>query len=405
MRRRSRLNPFGLTEPILHGLRYRFNAGGVAPGGAGAAPGDGDIEPVNGGPDRDFDSLSSGTVDEPVSHPSYNDTNASAALTPADPNQRVGATSGQQTQAAQWQSIREAAEAQGFRFDPTVTDDRSALNFLLARAAAPRQASIYEQLGRQLAPKSQEIQQFLSQQSQPQQPTRQPWEAPEFDERWANLVEQEPTTGLFVAKQGVPHEIAQKVNAYVEWKRGFDRNPAAVINGMVEARAKAVATETFREQFAAQQREAAIGSIAQENSAWLYQVDAGGQRLRDYSGNFVPTPVGAAYLQQLQAVRQMGVVDPRQQDQLAKQLVRGQVALAAQQQAGGVQQQAANPQTQQAIAQPNRNPLQAQPPSQRRATPSATDPNEVGLSLAERIRRDLAAEGVTDSDVFNSFGQ
>ena len=239
---------------------------------------------------------------------------------------------------------------------------------------------MYAQLGRQLAPQSQQIQQYLSQQTQPQQPTRQPWEAPEFDERWAGLVEQDPGTGLYVAKQGVPHEIAQKVNAYVEWKKNYDRNPAAVINGMVEARAKAISQETFREQFAAQQREQTVSSIVQENSAWLYQVDAGGQRLRDYTGQYIPTPVGAAYLQQLQSVKQMGVTDPRQQDYLAKQLVRGQYAQAYQASAIAAQGQAGHVQTQQAVAQPEHQPVPGSP-----AEPATCHP---GRDRAER-RRDL----------------
>lgn len=409
--RKRRLTQYGYYESILAGLRFRFNTidGSLPGGGGGGTPAEiPDVEPVNGGEERSYDSLANGEVNEPVGQPANpGGLVQGQARTPADPNQRAGALPSQTAVATQWQSIREAAQAQGFQFDGTVTDDRTALNFLLAQAGRNRQADAYAQLGRQLAPQSAQIQQFLAQQTTPQvaQPTRPPWEAPEFDERWAGLVEQDPGTGLYVSKQGVTHEIATKVNAYVEWKKGYDRNPAAVINGMVEARAKAVAAETFKEQFAAQQREQTIGSIVQENSAWLYQVDGGGQRLRDYQGQYIPTPVGAAYLQQLQSVRQMGVTDPRQQDALAKQLVRGQYAQAYQAQALTATGQAGNVQTQQAVNRPNVNPLQAQPPSQRRTNPAATEPSDTGLSLAERLRRDLAAEGVTDTDVFNSSEQ
>ena len=404
--RKRRLNQFGLYESVLAGLRFRFNTfEGTPPSGngGGEVP---DVEPVNGGDERSYDSLANGEVNDSDNPGTF--TQSSSNSTPADPNQRAGAlpAGGQQGQ-PQWQSARDYALAQGFQFDGTVTDDRTALNFLMAQAGRNRQADAYAQLGRQLAPESARIQEFLSQRTTPQvaQPNRQPWEAPEFDERWAGLVEQDPGTGLFTSKQGVPHEIAQKVNAYVEWKKGYDRNPAAVINGMVEQRAKSIAQETFREQFAAQRREQTVNAIVQENSAWLYQVDAGGQRLRDYQGQFLPTPVGAAYLQQLQAVRQMGVVDPRQQDSLAKQLVRGQYAQAYQAQAQAAAGQSGNVQTQQAVNRPNVNPLQAQPPLQRRANPAATEPTDAGLSLAERLRRDLAAEGVSDQDVFNSSGQ
>ena len=399
--RKRRLNLYGYAEQQLSGARWRFNDGDPLNGPPATA--EPDVAPVNDGPDRDFNSLANATIDEPVNQPAVPGgatAQAAQARTPADPNQRANAPA---PAAAEWQSIRDAATSQGFQFDHTVTDDRTALNFLLRQASASRQENVYAQLGRQLAPQAGAIQGFLSQQTQPQTatPARKPWEAPEFDERWVGLVDQDQATGLYTSKQGVPHEIAQKVNAYAEWKKGYDRNPASVIDGMVEARAKAISQETFREQFAAQAREQTIGSIVQENSSWMYQIDPGGQRVRDYQGQYVPTPVGAAYIQQLRAVQQMGVNDPRQQDALAKKLVRGQYAQSYQQQQWAATQ-AANPQTMAAISQPNINPLQSAAPSTRRANPAATEPSEVGLSLAERLRRDLAAEGVNDLDVFNS---
>lgn len=373
-------------------------------GGGGLTDDSLDLEPINGGPDRG--DLSNATIDEPAFVPAGSGAGAApaAARTPADPNQRAGARTAPapqaaQAAAAQWQSIREAAAAQGFQFDQTVTDDRTALNFLLRQAGVARQNDIHAQLGRQLAPHAGAIQGFLQQQSQPAAPAARPaWEAPEFDERWAGLVEQDPTTGLYIAKQGVPHDIAQKVNAYVEWKKNYDRNPAAVINGMVQAQAKEIARTTFQEQFQAQARDQVIGQIVAENTPWLFQTDASGRRAVDYQGQPIPTPVGAAYIQQLQVVRSMGVTDPRQQDLLAKELVRGQQARAYQAQHWA----SVNPQAQGAVHQPNVNALQALSPAQRARTPGATEPAAVGLSLSEQIRRDLAAEGVTDADVYAS---
>ncbi|SIO37461.1 hypothetical protein SAMN05444166_4193 [Singulisphaera sp. GP187] len=388
-------------------LRWRFRDNGLDGLGGGTLTPDGpavepDVPPVNGGPDRSYDSLANATIDVP------NDTPATPAstvapLTPADPNNAAGAT--QATSASQWRGIRDVAQDRGFRFDHTVTDDQSALEYLLRRADQNRQADFYAQLGRQLAPQAPQIQNYLQhqqQQAQPAQPQRNPWEAPEFDERWVSLVEQDQATGLFVAKQGVQHEIAQKVNEFVAWKKNYDRNPAAVINGMVEAKAKEIAKSEFQEQFASQQREQTVQSIMADNSRWLFQADASGQRAFDYNGQPILSPLGAAYLEQLKVVRQMGVTDPRHQDKLAKDLVRGQLAAAQYQQQGQQQAQAANQATQQAVAQPNRNPLQALPSAQRRVNPAATDPNEAGLSLSERIMRDLKANGVTDEDIRQS---
>lgn len=402
-----------LCGSILDSLRWRFDfltddegepTGGVSGGSTNVEQPD--VEPVNGGPDRS--NLANAEIAEnPVNQPANPAAGVTQPRTPTDPNQRAGTAQPAQPAPPQWQSIREAAAAQNFQFDGTVTDDRTALNFLLAQANRGRQENVYAQLGRQLAPQANQIQAYLAQQTTPQPatPARQPWEAPEFDERWAGLVTQDPGTGLYTSNQGVPHEIAQKVNAYAEWKKNYDRNPAAVINGMVEQRAKAIATQTFQEQFAAQAREQTIGSIVAENRTWLYQVDQSGQQLRDFQGQYIPTPIGAAYIQQLRAVQQMGVTDPRMQDKLAKDLVRGQQAQAYQTQHWQAQQQAANPQTRQATGQPNVNPLQALPPNQRRQTPGATEPSTKGQSLAEMLRAGLAAEGVTDTDIFNSSGQ
>ena len=406
--RRKRLSFPG--ESIIDRLRWRFRDNGAD--GLGGGPGTevgapdvrADLEPADGGapandrPDFNAPSASaSSDSSEALSDPSQR-------ATPADPNQRGGLTQPNQQATNEWQSIRDAATAYGYQAPANITDDRAFLVHLLQQAQGNRQQDFYAQLGRQLAPQAHGIQQYLSQQTQPQQPAARPeWEAPEFDERWIGLVDRDPTTGLYVAKQGVPHDIATKVNSFVEWKTKYDRNPAAVLNQMVEARASAIAKTTFDEKFAEQSRQQTISRIMSDNSAWLYQVDAAGQRVvNPVTGQPSYSPVGAMYVQQLQAVRQMGVTDPAQQDALAKQLVRGQYALAQQQQAQAAAGQAGNPQTQQALNQPNRNPLQAQPPTQRRKNPAAPEPSQAGMSLTEMLRASLAEEGVTDADIMAS---
>lgn len=408
MRNRRRSLEFIKYGSIIDRLRWRrdHDEPGEPPvsglGGAVEVP---DVEPSNGGPDRG--DLANAEISANPASPAGGG-GVTQPRTPADPNQRAGAVQPQpQAQtAAQWQSIREAAAAQGYQFDGTVTDDRTALNFLLQQAQRNRDENVYAQLGRQLAPHSDRIRGFLSQSTQPQTatPQRQAWEAPEFDERWGALVEQNQQTGLYYSKPGVDPSIAQKVNSYVEWKAAYDKNPAKVIDGMVEVRARAIANETFQQQFAAQAQQQEISSIVTENRAWLYQVDQAGNQVRDFRGQFIPTPVGAAYIRELQNVQRMGVTNPRQQDALAKQIVRGQYAQAAQQQAWTAQQQATNPQTAAAVNQPNVNPLQALPPTQRAVTPGATEPSAKGQSLQEMMRQALAAQGVTDQDIYNSAG-
>lgn len=372
-------------------------------GGGSSAPAPVEVPdemPENVNPERgpfelpdDSGSLVAGAAASPV-----------APQVPADPNQRANlAQTGQaQPPADQWQSFRDVAASQyGYQFPAGVQDDAAALRHLIQQAGAARQSDFYSQLGRSLAPHAQGVQQYLQTQQQQQAApqARQPWEAPEFDQRWAGLVEQDPGTGIYVAKQGVPHEIAQKVNAYVEWKTNFDKNPAAVINGMVEARSKAIAQETFREQFATHQRQATIGSIVEQNASWLYAQDQAGQRIvNQATGQYVPSPLGARYIHHVDSLRRAGVTDPRQQDLLAKNLVQGEAALHAYQQGQAAAGQAANPQTAQAVGRPPVNPGQALTPQQRQVTPGATEPTGTGLSLAEMLRQGMAAEGVTDAD-------
>lgn len=377
-----------------------FDTGPVDPDIFGSAPASVPTTPSpdpvdsnpSGGDDRSdlFNAPNASTPDA-----SGNSAALAAPRAPADPNY-AGAARPQvaaQPDAAQWQSIREAAAAQGYQFDATVTDDRGALNHLLRQAQANRQADVYAQLGRQLAPNAGRIGEFLRQPTTPATPTRQPWEAPEFDERWAGLVDRDPSTGLYVGKQGVPSEIVSKVNAYAEWKTAYDRDPAKMINGMVEAKAKQIASTEFREQFAAQAREQSIESIVQQNAPWLYARDAAGQPVRNYEGQRVPSPIGASYIKHLSDVQRMGVTDPRQQDALAKRLAKAdyeQNYYATRSAAAAV-----NPA---AVARPNVNPLQAQTPIERRNNPAATEPTGTGLSMSEMLRQGFASEGVTDSD-------
>lgn len=365
-------------------------------GGGSPAP-EPDIAPENGGPDRSFSDLSNATVEDPSASPGTTSANPAQPLVPADPNNAAPA----QPAAEQWQSIRDAAAAYGYQVPNGIADDRAMLMHLLQQAGANRQSDAYAQLGRQLAPKATEIQQYLAQQTQQQAaPSRQPWEAPEFDQRWAGLVEQDPATGLFYSKPGTPHEIAQKVNAYVEWKANFDKNPSAVMNQMVESRARDIARETFQEQFAAQSRQAEIGQIVQANSEWLYQKDQAGRPVVGYDGRYVPTPVGARYMHHVGEAQRMGVSNPRDLDALAKNLVRAEFAVQQQQ----AQQKAANPQTAAAVAQPNLNPLQNVSIQQQRLNPAATEPSAEGMSLNDMIRQAMKENGVTDAD-FSNVGQ
>lgn len=339
--------------------------------------------------DTSFDSGGGGNSPAPVQ-------GHGSLPTPTDPNQAAGAGTPQN-----FQSIRDAAGEYGYQFGQGVTDDRQALLHLIQQAQAgqmSQQQQYYAQVGQQLAPHASKIQQYLQQQRAPQAPSApSAWEAPEFDKRWASLVVEDPASGVWISKPGVDPVYGQKVNTYVEWKQRFDANPAEVLNGMVEQRATAIAEQVYQKQFTANTERQTAQGIVERNRPWMFQQDQNGYTLKDQWNRPVPTPMGAAYIRHLGTVKQMGVTSASAQDHLCRQLLAGELANARFQQGQQAVQQQSLP-TQQATQQPNVNPLHALPPQQRMTNPAATQPNEDGLSLYERLSRNFTQGGITDND-------
>jgi hypothetical protein len=291
--------------------------------------------------------------------------------------------------------VREAASGLGYRFGDDVVDDNQALVNLVQRANTAQQSDYYSQLGRQLAPHAPKIQQYLASQQQPVQEAASPWSKPEFDPRWASVVERDPGTGVYVGKPGVPPEIVQKVNAYAEWVDRRENDPEGYHSYVAEK----VFEKKFAEQFEARSRQAeqtaSINAIHQANANWLYQHDEQGQMVRGRDGRPVASPGGARYLQHVRQVAAMGVTDPRHQDYLARQSLTAEILSAQQSQQAAVTAQATNPRTIQAQTQPNRNVLGTLPAQQRQGQ-DAPDQGSTGLSLLETLRRETA--DLTDAD-------
>lgn len=388
-----------LLEPDPFGMGGGGSSPAPAPAPAPAPPStpapDANREPV-GNP-----STPSGR--DPGFDASFRPDPAAPAPPQAAPGQPSGQAPSQQAPAdpnnGQWRSIRDAAATMGFQFGDGVKDDVEALRLLVTNARQNREADYHRALGQQLAPHAEAIRQYVQQQQAPKPqaaPERQPWEAPEFDPKWAALVERDPQTGVILPKPGVPPEFATKVSAYVQWKEQFDANPAAVISQMVDQKAKAIAAEQFQAQFSQYQEQQQIQRIRSANAEWLYAKTQDGRVAVDYNGQPQVSPVGAEYLKHLQYVHSAGVTAPALQDQLAQKLTHASLLIS--QQAKAQQAAPASQPPAQAFQQPNVNAGQAfnQGPGYRQ--PAYTPPSNAGLSLRDQLARDMAAAGVTDAD-------
>lgn len=297
---------------------------------------------------------------------------------------------------ATWQGIRDAARELGYDLSQ-FRDDAQAFQYLINQARRAQEANYYAQVGQQILPHASEFQEYLrsrQQQGQSQEQKRPEWQPPEFDERWLGLVDQDPATGLYVGKPGVPPEIARRVNEFAEWQRKFRNDPLGMINRGIEERVGSLVEQRVKEALQAHQAQSAIDSIIQRNSQWLYQKDANGRPLVGLDGRLVPTPEGARYAAHVRNLQQAGVSDPSTLDSLAQQLLRAEIAIQQQTNGGTTQTQTAL-----ASSRTQVNPLQARPPGERQATPGATEPGTEGLSLAEMMRRDLEAAGINDAEL------
>lgn len=332
-------------------------------------------------------------------------TTTSAADQPAQPVGQVA-----QQPNGGWTSIREAARNYGVDLS-SFQDDASALAYLAQQANSARQANYYAQLGQQLAPHAQGIRSYLEQQQAPQQPAqpeRQPWEAPTIDQRYFQLVERDPQTGIILPRHpSVPAEIVKAVTDYVNWHEQFQQNPAAAIQPLVESRAQQLARETVQEELRQQQQAATVRSILERNAQWMYATDEQGRQLRNPDGSLVPSTFGARYIYHLRSLANSGMTDPAQQDHYARQMVRNEILSQVAQQQGQVQvsgQQAAAvvPQQQRRVrasGHPQRNTAQAAGPARQADVPGGTAPDESGKSLQQRLREALARDGVSAGDM------
>lgn len=298
-------------------------------------------------------------------------------------------------QQQQAQNFRQTAQALGFDLS-AYPDDQSAINEVFAALSRANEGAFYTDLGRQVAPQAAAIQRALQQgQQPPAAPQRQPWEPPAFDERWLGMVDQD-ANGVYRAKLGVPPQIAQQVQVYSDWLRGFQRNPMQLLEPAIKHYAKLYAGEVATQAHQGFEQESASRQILTINSSWMYQRDAQGEALRDRTGRPVPTPEALAYKANVVRLERMGVKDVYELDQMAKEMTYGQLSAQQSRTAPPPPIPGRGP-----VRRPNVNPGQAIPPSRRAVNPHATQPQRTGpYDLRDAMRDELIAEGVTEEEMF-----
>ena len=318
---------------------------------------------------------------------------------PGDPN--VSAIQSQAQPASDWQSIRDAAARFGYQGLSSFQDDEAALVHLVQQAQRAQQADAYAQLGRAIAPELQQYQEFRKTQSAPGAAAAPPaYAPPPFDQKWMSLVDRDPASGMYYAKPGVNPAVAEAVNKRMDWQEKFTQDPLSVMDQYAQAKLPEIVQREVKQALASYQRDNAVNSILAANDAWLYQRNASGQYAQGPNGR-VPTPEGAAYIQQVRQLQESGVTDPTTQDTLARQLVAGQLALARLQSANG---QPAQLHQQAAQYRPNVNPAQARSPLERQQTPGSVEPNGEGLSLRDMMAQAFEQAGYTDQRFQQELG-
>jgi hypothetical protein len=298
-----------------------------------------------------------------------------------------------QPSATDWIGVRDFARSRGVDLSQ-YGDDEAALNHLMGIAQRERESAMYSQLGRQLAPHADQIQQYLRNQQQAPQQAQQPdYMPPPLDDRYLSMVEMDPQTGLAYGKPGTPAAIVDAVNKRITWQKDFNNNPIRFFDQHVQSQVPTLIEKAVQQQMAQYQQQQTVDTILRDNAAWLYARDQSGNMLRGPQG-YVPTPQGQRYIQHVQTLSRAGVSDPRIQDQIARQLTFGEIAMGQAQQPPGP----AQAQTRQATGSPNRNAGQVNRIAGANGQEGTTDTLPEGLSLYEYMKRELDAAGVTDSD-------
>ncbi len=218
---------------------------------------------------------------------------------------------------------------------------------------------------------------------------------PEYDESWAELVEQDPS-GRFVIRNDyvgqVDPSVADKVNKYVEWRQSrsnelIDDPVNAVMAAGLEGEIQSRIDTAIKNAFSKNKTKSNAESFIKQNEKILYVQDPQtGTTQVDSAGKPVLSPVGRALNDAHVMLRQNGMTDPQTRHKVATQMV--QNYFTQQQLANGLEQQPPQPAQQQRASQqsykdqytdkPFSQPTNPHPPGYMPNTPTQPQANYVG---------------------------
>ncbi len=277
---------------------------------------------------------------------------------------------------AEWTGVRDYLKAKGIELP--FEDDGAALEALGRAYQGSQQRNYFTELGQRLAPHAKQLQAYLAQQAAAVQQAAPAasWAAPEFKKEWMNLVERDENTGALRSKAGYDPGIADKVQAYADWRDRFLDSPETVIGPLVEQRAAAL----IEQRFASHSEQVAAQAIVQQNADWIFQKGADGRPVR---GQF--TPEGVLFSQTTQRLWDSGLTDVNVIAGLARTVVENAVLRRH-------LQGQASPAAAQAVLAANGSPSVGPGVVGGNAPP----PSQAGLSLRERLER--ATAGLNEPD-------
>lgn len=317
-------------------------------------------------------------------------------------------SAGQQGQAAapSFVPVHQAVQQLGYNL-PSGLEGQAALQYLVAQAQQAQQLAQIQPHMQQYLSHADKFQAWMREQQAAEEAKKKSswWKAPEWDPSWRQKVQYDPQTGEIKAAPGVDPSIVQKYLAAMDHRQGFlDKftvDPIGAIKPGLEEIVKEIIQPLIQQHLGGYQDQQFTREFLAQHSGWLYERDAQGQMRTDpVSGGRVLSVWGQRFQQYLGEAEQLGIQGEQQRANYALRLVKADYATSqgapatAQQQGDAAKQTFL--QTAQAGVVPPTNGAQTIPGTGGSLNADAQNKN---LPLAERIRQNFAAAGITADQI------